>query len=564
MPPCNGHGQGYGRATRLVIGGQGQDRYNESPGRNRPGVRSRRSTRQMRLAVIGVPYNSSGASGGEALGPAVLREHGLIEALARSNDVVDLGDVSFESSDGPRRDRKTGLIGPRTMLSMITAVRGAVARAYEDRRMPMVVGGDCPLLLGCLLAARDRLGFPVGLIFVDGHEDAWDPHGSVTGESADMELGLALGVTSVNGLPELMAELPLLDPHEVVLLGARDRAEIMAEGQQSVGGRVIVLDDAQLRSAGIENTIGRWLDHLGQNPGRFWLHLDWDVLSSEDMPAVSYPQPGGLHWDEARQIATAAINADHLIGIDLTIYNPDLDPDRSAARRIVDFVADATGPAERERPRARTSLSPCVHVYRKDRTHDQTHQPAHPALGRSPLPCRTCGSWRARSGPGRRSASAARTAATRMASLNSFHFEIETIEGRSTVLDNLEVTEVVGDVLRPDSFQATITAAIAVIDVDVEVVSVGGSVWVTNPIEGGWQQIADGSAATGRGRCLHRPDQSRIGSSCRRSALIEEPTIDGNRAAWRCRHDSRHRNVRPDPPLASWPLPEAGTRRSGT
>lgn len=118
------------------------------------------------------------------------------------------------------------------------------------------------------------------------------------------------------------------------------------------------------------------------------------------------------------------------------------------------------------------------------------------------------------------------TASTRMALLTSFHFEIETIEGRSTVLDNLEVTDVVGDVLRPDSFQATITAAIAVIDVDVEVVSVGGSVWVTNPIEGGWQQIADASAATGEAdafTALINPDQLFLQAL----SLIEEPTIDG-------------------------------------
>lgn len=32
-----------------------------------------------------------------------------------------------------------------------------------------------------------------GLIFVDGHEDAWDPHRSGTGEAADSEIALALG-----------------------------------------------------------------------------------------------------------------------------------------------------------------------------------------------------------------------------------------------------------------------------------------------------------------------------------------------------------------------------------
>jgi len=295
----------------------------------------------MRFAVISVPYSSAGLDGGEARGPAVLRAEGLIAALERHHDVVDLGDVSFETADRPGRDRQTGIIAPQTMVSMINAVREAVTRAYDDDRIPLVVGGDCPLLLGCLLAARERLNHRVGLIFVDGHEDAYDPHGSVTGESADMELGLALGVTTIDGLPALMEELPLLDPHEVVLLGPRDRAELTAERQQSVGGRVIVLDDAQLRAAGVENTVKRWLDQLGQNPGRFWFHLDWDVLSSNDMPAISYPQPGGLVWEELEQIATAAIRADHLIGIDLTIYNPILDPDRTAARRIVSFLADA-------------------------------------------------------------------------------------------------------------------------------------------------------------------------------------------------------------------------------
>ena len=117
-------------------------------------------------------------------------------------------------------------------------------------------------------------------------------------------------------------------------------------------------------------------------------------------------------------------------------------------------------------------------------------------------------------------------AAATMSALTSFHFEIETIEGRSTVLDNLEVTNVVGDVLRPDSFRATITASVAVIDVDVQVISIGGSVWVTNPLDGGWQQIADGTAAgsgTDAFTTLINPDQLFL----KALSLIKDPVIDG-------------------------------------
>ena len=231
---------------------------------------------------------------------------------------------------------------------MISGVRQAVAKAYAERTMPVLIGGDCPLLLGALLAGRDQLGYAPGLIFVDGHEDAYPPFGSLTGEAADMELGLALGLSRAEGLGDLATEFPILDPHEVVLLGPRDQAELKDEGIESVSHRVIVLDDTMLRDAGVEITIKRWLDQLQHQPGRFWFHLDWDVLSSDDMPAVSYPQPGGLGWDEVEAIARPAIHADHLIGIDLTIYNPELDPDRTHANAIIDFVARVTSPAEPE------------------------------------------------------------------------------------------------------------------------------------------------------------------------------------------------------------------------
>ena len=115
-------------------------------------------------------------------------------------------------------------------------------------------------------------------------------------------------------------------------------------------------------------------------------------------------------------------------------------------------------------------------------------------------------------------------AAARMLELNSFHFEIETVDGRSTVFENLEVNRVVGDVLRPDSFRATITAKVAVVELDVDVISIGGAVWVTNPLEGGWQQVAAaGDAQAESVTALINPDQIFL----KAFELVEEPTIEG-------------------------------------
>ena len=301
----------------------------------------------MRLGLIGVPFNSAGsATSAEAAGPGALRAAGLVDAVSNSATVTDYGDLTITPVPSPRRDATSGVIAPETFLGMVGAVRAAVKQAYSDRLMPLLIGGDSAILLGGLLGARDQLGFGPGLLFVDGHEDAYPPFGSVTGEACDMELGLALGVTRADHLGNLAHELPVVQPHEVALLGCRDGAELKAEGIESVRHKVIVMDDSELRDAGVAVTITRWLDQFQNKPGRFWFHLDLDVLSTDANAAVSYPQPGGLAWDEVESIVKTVFAADHLIGIDIDGYNPDRDRDQATAHAIVNLIAGAIKPAD--------------------------------------------------------------------------------------------------------------------------------------------------------------------------------------------------------------------------
>ena len=174
------------------------------------------------IGVLGVPSNSAGAIDGVARGPLVLREEGLVDTLRRHAEVHDYGDVTLPDPS-PVRDARSHVIDPEGLDALVAGVRDAVARILENGHLPLIIGGDCPLLLGCLAAAsgRDR----VGLLFVDGHEDAYLPMQSTTGEAADMELALALGMADVSWSPELAALLPLVAPADVRILGARD-AEI--------------------------------------------------------------------------------------------------------------------------------------------------------------------------------------------------------------------------------------------------------------------------------------------------------------------------------------------------
>jgi arginase len=79
----------------------------------------------------------------------------------------------------------------------------------------------------------------------------------------------------------------------------------------------------------------------------WWLHIDLDVLDRDEFSACGaageIALPGGLSWAELTDLTSSALRAGGVRGWSLGVYNPDLDPLRRAAGRIVNFVADATG-----------------------------------------------------------------------------------------------------------------------------------------------------------------------------------------------------------------------------
>jgi arginase len=71
------------------------------------------------------------------------------------------------------------------------------------------------------------------------------------------------------------------------------------------------------------------------------MHVDADVLDGAILPAVDYRLPDGLSWDELTTAMRIAVESHRLVGLDLTIYNPTLDPDGVGARGLVSVITDA-------------------------------------------------------------------------------------------------------------------------------------------------------------------------------------------------------------------------------
>ncbi|MGW0816353.1 arginase family protein [Streptomyces viridiviolaceus] len=242
----------------------------------------------------------------------------------------------------PERDRATGVLNPAGVAAYTVALADAVGGVLDDGRFPVVLGGDCSVLLGNLLALRRRGRH--GLLFLDGHTDFYQPSAEPLGEVASMELALATGrgpgvLTDPEGLG------PLVREEDVVALGFRDTEESTAAGMQPLPPALHAMDLAAVRDLGAAEAARRAVGLLtGEGRGSgYWVHLDADVLDDAVMPAVDYRQPGGLSPEELRTVLRTALSAPGAVGFDVTIFNPRLDPDGSAASLLTECLLRAFG-----------------------------------------------------------------------------------------------------------------------------------------------------------------------------------------------------------------------------
>ena len=239
----------------------------------------------------------------------------------------------------PERDPATGMLNPSAIRDYSLKLADAVGGVLGNGEFPVVLGGDCSILLGNLLALRRRARH--GLLFIDGHADFYQPEANVNGEVASSELALATG----RG-PEVLAApegyRPLVRDEDVVAFGHRDAEEAAHYRSQPLPESIRSLDLDTVHRIGAEAAARQAIAQLERDElAGFWIHLDADALDDDLMPAVDYRKAGGLSWGELESVLRSATSSARAVGLDVTIYNPRLDPDRRAGRELVRTIANA-------------------------------------------------------------------------------------------------------------------------------------------------------------------------------------------------------------------------------
>ena len=266
--------------------------------------------------------------------PEALKAAGLMERLN--------ADYSGRVSSLPynsERDKITLLLNPDSIKLFSLHLADRVASVIRNMRYPIVLGGDCSIVIGNLLALR-RLG-RYGLFFIDGHADFYQPEASLTGEVADMDLAIVSGrgpdvLANIDGLK------PLVRDQDIILFGYRDREQAASFGSQDVrNSDIYSFDLTYVKELGIATAASDALKKLLHDElCGFWIHIDADVLDDSIMPAVDYRLNGGLSFYELSELLKIVVASGRSVGMDITIFNPNLDPDGSIARRFVSSLLE--------------------------------------------------------------------------------------------------------------------------------------------------------------------------------------------------------------------------------
>jgi arginase len=243
------------------------------------------------------------------------------------------------------RPADTGTLNAEAIARFSLTLADAVGEALAAGERPLVLGGDCSILLGSLLGFRRRGRY--GLLFVDGHADFYQPDANPNGEAASMDLAFATG-RGPAALADLEGLGPLVRDEDVVAFGFRDHDEQRAYGSQPLADSIAAVDLPAIRRVGIEAAAAQALRHLARPElDGVFVHVDADVLDDAIMPAVDYRQPGGLSASELSHVLRATVDSGRLAGLEVTIYNPALDADGAAGRVLVDVLVAGLSPRQR-------------------------------------------------------------------------------------------------------------------------------------------------------------------------------------------------------------------------
>ncbi|MEM1047973.1 MAG: arginase family protein [Pseudomonadota bacterium] len=240
----------------------------------------------------------------------------LARANARVSAAVPHAVSDIDLAPGPD---KAGI--QQAVAPVHRAIAAFVADTVRSGTLPVSLAGDCcaaiPMLAGLQTAGLD----PV-LVWLDAHGDfnTWET--SPSGFLGGMPLAMMAGRGDMTMMQSAGAQI--LSEADIFLCDGRDLDPEEAEALEESEVRLFADPEDVLAALPRDRPI--------------YVHFDTDIISSEDVPAQSYPVPGGPSAADMKTFLVKLAEHGTIAGLSLSSWNPDLDTDGNSARLCLDCL----------------------------------------------------------------------------------------------------------------------------------------------------------------------------------------------------------------------------------
>ena len=199
----------------------------------------------------------------------------------------------------------------------------AVRHLLQIGALPIILGGDHAVPIPVLRAYEGR--GPITVVQIDQHID-WreEVNGVHDGLSSPMRRA---------------SEMPHVDRlFQIGLRATGSARQEEVDAARAYGAELI--SAYELLEIGMERVLARIPDG-----GRYYLTVDLDGMDPSIAPAVAAPCPGGVTFQQARELVRGLVRKGRVVGMDVVEITPAVDVNRitciTAGRLIVNLIGAA-------------------------------------------------------------------------------------------------------------------------------------------------------------------------------------------------------------------------------
>jgi len=266
------------------------------------------------IGLVGAPLAAGSVTpGGCDKAPALMRQ--TLKRIGRYD--VEMGRSIFT----PVHDHGDAALDELTIEEATQPIRDAVAESVGEHALTLVVGGNNAVTRPATLALDVALE-KVGLITLDAHFDM-----------RDLDAGLS------NGNPVRALIQDGLPGKNIAQIGLASFANTAEMHRDALAAGNLVISMEEVRRDGIRAAVDHAIEHT-RHCDALVIDCDIDVIDRSQMPGAPGARPGGMHVGDFFWAVRALASHHRSRVIDLTEWDPPLDPTDLSALTAARWLAE--------------------------------------------------------------------------------------------------------------------------------------------------------------------------------------------------------------------------------